>query len=117
MTEEDRDNAREVIGCELDMPSVYMGGASPPSLRKAERVIQALERHGFRIEVAVPAVEEQPPRPILGISYDRIYPYCVWCRGENYGPAVLTYSAGEIPCAAAVGCGRYLPEDYRRETK
>lgn len=51
--------------------------------------------------------------PVLGPAKDRIYPRCVWCRGENYLPAVLAYSAGEIPCSAAGGCGRYLPEDYR----
>lgn len=49
MTDEDRDIAREVIGRELDLPSVYMGGATPPSLRKAERVIQAIERNGFEL--------------------------------------------------------------------
>lgn len=55
-----------------------------------------------------------PAAPLMGISCDRIYPRCVWCRGENYALAVLAYSAGEIPCAAAGGCGRYLPDDYRR---
>lgn len=53
--------------------------------------------------------------PMLRPTRDRIYPRCVWCNGENYRPAVLAYSAGETPCAAAGGCGRYLPESYRRE--
>lgn len=54
--------------------------------------------------------------PRLPIARDRIYPRCVWCNGENYMPAVLAYSAGDIPCAAVNGCGRHLPEDYRRTT-
>lgn len=55
--------------------------------------------------------------PILSISYDRIYPRCVWCRGEQYGPAVIAYSQGDIPCAAAGGCGRYVPIEYRKARK
>lgn len=55
-----------------------------------------------------------PTEPLFGVSHDRIYPRCVWCRGENYALAVLAYSAGQIPCAAVRGCGRYLPEHYRR---
>ncbi len=54
-----------------------------------------------------------PEAPLLAKSHDSIYPRCVWCRGENYRPAVLAYSTGEIPCAAAGGCGRYLPVEYR----
>lgn len=50
--------------------------------------------------------------PKLGRSRDGIYPRCVWCNGENYAPAVLAYSARETPCAAAGGCGKYLPADY-----
>lgn len=53
-------------------------------------------------------------QPLIRISHDRIYPRCVWCRGENYMMAVLAYSAGDIPCAAAGGCGRFLPVEYRR---
>lgn len=52
--------------------------------------------------------------PGRGITRDRIYPRCVWCDGENYVLAVLAYSAGEHPCAAVPGCGRYLPAEYRR---
>lgn len=48
----------------------------------------------------------------MGRSRDGIYPRCVWCRRENYALAVLAYSAGEIPCAAAGGCGRRLPAEY-----
>lgn len=51
--------------------------------------------------------------PVRGKAWDYIYPRCVWCNGENYALAVLAYSAGEIPCAAVNGCGRFLPEDYR----
>lgn len=53
------------------------------------------------------------PEPQMLISRDRIYPRCVWCRGENWAMAVLAYSRGETPCAAVGGCGRYLPEEYR----
>lgn len=51
--------------------------------------------------------------PVRGISYDRIYPRCVWCNGENYALAVLAYSRGEYHCAAVPSCGRYLPQEYR----
>jgi hypothetical protein len=54
-----------------------------------------------------------PELPMRGKARDYIYPRCVWCNGENYALAVLAYSCGEIPCAAAAGCGRFLPEDYR----
>jgi hypothetical protein len=50
--------------------------------------------------------------PLMGRSWDGIYPRCVWCRGENYALAVLAYSWGEIPCASVNGCGRRLPADY-----
>lgn len=50
--------------------------------------------------------------PVRGISWDRIYPRCVWCDGENYALAVIAYSRREIPCAAVGGCGRYLPKGY-----
>lgn len=52
--------------------------------------------------------------PAIAQSSDGIYPRCVWCRGENYVLAVLAYSRGEHPCAAANGCGWYLPEEYVR---
>jgi hypothetical protein len=50
--------------------------------------------------------------PVLDPSKDGIYPRCVFCRGENYGPAVMAYSRREIPCVAVAGCGEYLPESY-----
>jgi hypothetical protein len=56
--------------------------------------------------------DDQPPGRV---TRDRVYPRCVWCGGENYLPAVLAYGAGERPCAAVPGCGRYLPEHYRRK--
>lgn len=56
------------------------------------------------------------PRPIRPPRRDGLYMRCVWCDGENYLPAVHAYSAGEIPCAAAGGCGRHLPADYIRRT-
>ena len=52
------------------------------------------------------------PGPALPPSRDGIYPRCVWCSGENYALAVLAYSRREIPCAAAGGCGQWLPHDY-----
>lgn len=53
--------------------------------------------------------------PVMPISHDRIYPRCVYCRGENWAMAVMAYSAGDIPCAAAGGCSQYLPIEYRRK--
>jgi hypothetical protein len=55
-----------------------------------------------------------PEAPQMRPSWDGIYPRCVWCRGENYGLAVLAYSRGEQPAAAVGGCGRYLPDGYRK---
>lgn len=54
--------------------------------------------------------------PVIPPAHDGIYPRCVWCRGENYMPAVLAYSRREIPCSAVGGCGRYLPGDYPKYT-
>jgi hypothetical protein len=59
-------------------------------------------------------VGDLPKRPS---SPEGIYPRCVWCDGENYMLAVVAYSAGEIPCAAADGCGRYLPEEYVKKAR
>lgn len=50
--------------------------------------------------------------PVRGRSRDGIYPRCVWCDGENYALAVIAYSKGEIPCASANACGRFVPDDY-----
>jgi hypothetical protein len=68
----------------------------------------------FPAEVQEEIMAAAAELPQMGRSRDYIYPRCVWCRGENYALAVIAYSAGEIPCAAVDGCGRYLPEDYRR---
>lgn len=51
-------------------------------------------------------------KPLLSDSTDGVYPRCVWCNGEIYGPAVIDYSLGKIPCAAVDGCGLYLPDGY-----
>jgi hypothetical protein len=56
-------------------------------------------------------------RPKGGRSRDGIYPRCVWCNGENYMPAVIAYSRGEIPCASTTNCGRFLPDDYLKHTQ
>jgi hypothetical protein len=50
--------------------------------------------------------------PLIGMSHDGIYPRCVWCRGENWALAVISYSRGEIPCASTTNCGRFLPTSY-----
>lgn len=51
-------------------------------------------------------------QPIRQPAYDGVYPRCVWCGGENYGPAVIEYSNGKIPCASVNNCGKYLPKEY-----
>src|SRR5688500_1144792 len=51
-------------------------------------------------------------QPIHPKAADGIYPRCVWCNGEDYALAVLDYSAGITPCAAAIGCGKHLPPEY-----
>jgi len=56
-----------------------------------------------------------PMEPVMPPSRDGIYPRCVWCRGENFTLAQLAYSAGEIPCAAVNGCGKFLPAEYVTE--
>lgn len=53
--------------------------------------------------------------PVIPKAPDGVYPRCVYCRGEIYLLAVIAYSAGEVPCAAVNGCGRYLPPDYVTE--
>lgn len=51
-------------------------------------------------------MEEKPGRTI---NKDGIYPRCVWCGGENYAPAIIAYSKGEVACWQ---CGKKLPPDY-----
>ena len=56
-------------------------------------------------------------KPVLGKSRDGIYPRCVWCNGENYGPLVFPYSLGELngcPTAKEEGAEPCpdLPKDY-----
>lgn len=58
------------------------------------------------------AQPNRPDQPICPIAADGIYPHCVWCNGENYGPAVIDYSKGKIPCASTNNCGKYLPKEY-----
>lgn len=54
-------------------------------------------------------VERGPTRPP---AKDGLYPRCVWCNGENCILLVFAYSVGEVPCAAAPGCGRFIPESH-----
>lgn len=51
-------------------------------------------------------------KPIIEPSNDGIYPRCVWCNGEIYGPSVIAYSQGEAPCSAISGCGKLVPESH-----
>lgn len=51
-------------------------------------------------------------KPVHEPSHDGIYPRCVYCNSEIYGPAVIDYSLGLIECAAADSCGKTLPDDY-----
>lgn len=71
----------------------------------------------FPADVQQEILEMAAKRPQMAPSHDGIYPRCVWCRGENYLPAVIAYSAGEIPCASTTNCGRYLPPDYITYTR
>lgn len=48
-------------------------------------------------------------KPVLQPAKDGIYPRCVWCGREIYGPGVIDYSTGENACP---WCGKYLPVDY-----
>lgn len=38
---------------------------------------------------------------------DGIYPRCVWCNGENYGPSVIAYSEGKANCYQ---CHKFIKE-------
>lgn len=49
MNDFERDVVEEIIGRKLDEPSLYMGGASPPSRRKAREIIEQLERMGVEL--------------------------------------------------------------------
>lgn len=71
----------------------------------------------FPVEVQDEILAMAPRRPKRGRSRDGIYPRCVWCDGENYIPAVIAYSRGEIPCASTTNCGRFLPDDYLKHTQ
>lgn len=31
-------------------------------------------------------------KPVRPPATDGVYPRCVWCNGENYGPAVIAYT-------------------------
>lgn len=55
---------------------------------------------------------ENGDKPTLRQSRDGLYFRCVWCGHENWMLAVGAYSRGDIPCAAAPGCGRFLPQSY-----
>lgn len=50
---EARECLQRLIGSILDHPSVYMGGASHNSMRKADRVINALIREGYIVRDCV----------------------------------------------------------------
>ena len=44
-----RDDIVRLIGSCLDYPSVYMGGASQQSMRKAKRILEALAASGYAV--------------------------------------------------------------------
>lgn len=45
----DRELAELIIAFQLDLPSVYMGGPSAPSRRRAREVLAQLESQGFEV--------------------------------------------------------------------
>jgi hypothetical protein len=47
--------------------------------------------------------------PLRQPEHDGVYPRCVWCDGENYGPNVIDYSKGISSCHQ---CGKLLPKEY-----
>jgi len=47
--------------------------------------------------------------PIKPIAEDGIYPRCVYCGTEIYGPIVIDYSKGKVTPGC---CGRALPGEY-----
>lgn len=48
-------------------------------------------------------------KPILPVAKDGIYPRCVYCSTEIYGPAVIDYSLGKgVPTC----CDKLLPKEY-----
>lgn len=51
-------------------------------------------------------------KPTREPSSDGIYPRCVYCNGEIYGPAVIDYSKGLIGCGSVNGCGKKVPKEY-----
>lgn len=51
MTEEEHRVVLQIIGRQIDMPSLYMGGASPGSLRRAQEIIDMLEANGVHLEI------------------------------------------------------------------
>lgn len=51
-------------------------------------------------------------KPVREPEADGAYPRCVWCGGENYGPAVIAYSKGKIACPSVNDCGKKLPKGY-----
>lgn len=48
MSETERRLVQREIASQIDYPSVYMGGPSPSSMKKAERIMQTLEE-SFRL--------------------------------------------------------------------
>ena len=57
-------------------------------------------------------MSKEDTEPTRKPSEDGIYPRCVYCEGEIYGPIVYDYSLGKVPCGAVDGCGRMLPDSY-----
>lgn len=55
-----------VIADQLDRPSVYMGGPSAPSRRRAREIVEALGRHGIRLVLDEPVTPNAVPHDQSG---------------------------------------------------
>lgn len=52
------EEVEHVIGVALDKPSLYMGGPSQGSRRKAQDVMEALDNHGYEVVKVKPSLAE-----------------------------------------------------------
>ena len=77
------DEIEEIIARELDKPSLYMGGASPQSRRKARHIIEALRSNG--VEFAADETE-----PLRGSETPGIYRLAADEQGRRFVPQDLS---------------------------
>lgn len=93
MDEAERLLVQRIIGSIIDHPSVYMGGASRNSMRKAESIIQALET-GKRL-VSTTCDHKAWVRPDVPVKSRGTYcPDCNTLLSEDVIAALLAY---EVP--------------------